>query len=532
VWVDLGGSDKRQHAEGELTTQFRVSGDGMWLAFIENYEVFITPMLKTGHSVAIGPKSKTARTVRVSASGGNYLNWTDGDTLTYSLGPELFTVRTDDIFREEFKPPDSSRGIDVTRPADTPTGSLALVGATVITMNADRQVIEDGVILITGKRITSVGKRGDIDIPGDSQQVDVTGKAITPGFIDAHAHGAYGTRGIIPQQSWVQYATLAFGVTTVHDPSSRSTHVFAASDYQRAGVVLAPRIFSTGEIVYGAKGDLWAPVESLDDAVRHLQRLKAQGAYSVKNYNQPRRDQRQQVIQAARQLGMNVYAEGAALFHLDMSLIVDGNTGLEHTLPNQAVYEDVLEFWPQTRVGYTPTLVVGYGAVSGEDYWYQHTRVWKHPLLTRFVPPHVLQPRSVRRQMSPDADYAHFAIGRIGKQLADRGVSVHTGAHGQREGLATHWEMWMFVQAGMSPMQALQAATISPAGYLGYDHDLGSIETGKLADLVIMNSNPLSDIRNSEDLDKVMLNGRLYDVRSLDEEITGSRKTREFYWWE
>ena len=171
----------------------------------------------------------------------------------------------------------------------------------------------------------------------------------------------------------------------------------------------------------------------------------------MKNYNQPRREQRQQVTTAAREEGMLVVSEGGSLYHMDLSMVADGNSAIEHNIPQSRLYDDVLQFWGQTNVAYTPTLVVTYGGLTAEDYWYQETDVWKHPILSHFAPPHILQPSSVRRIKAPDEDFYHVTSAATAKQLADEGVSVTIGAHGQREGLASHWEMWGFAQGGMSP---------------------------------------------------------------------------------
>jgi imidazolonepropionase-like amidohydrolase len=359
--------------------------------------------------------------------------------------------------------------------------------------------------------------------------VDVSGKTIIPGIIDAHAHGSQGV-GFIPQQNWMAYATLALGVTTVHDPSNDATEVFAAAEMQRTGQILAPRIFSTGDILYGARSSYFAEIDSLDDARRHVRRLKAQGAMSVKNYNQPRREQRQQITTAAREENMLVVSEGGSLFHMDLSMVADGNSTIEHNLPQSMLYDDVLQFWGQTGVAYTPTLVVTFGGLTAEHYWYQETEVWKHPILSRFVPPQVLQPRSVRRIKAPDEDYQHISSATTARLLAEEGVLVSIGAHGQREGLASHWEIWSFAQGGMSAVEALRAATLTPARALGYASDLGSLEPGKLADLVVIDADVLADIYQSDRVSHVMLNGRLYEAETMNEVVTGERKTKPFFW--
>ena len=414
--------------------------------------------------------------------------------------------------------------------ADVPNSVVELTGARIVTMaNSEGGVIEDGVIIVENNRIAAIGRNSDVTIPNGAATVDVSGKTIIPGLIDAHAHATQGV-GIIPQQNWMNYATLALGVTTVFDPANDATEIFAAAEMQRTGQILAPRIYSTGDIVYGARSGIFAEIDSLDDAREHVQRLKLQGAISVKNYNQPRRDQRQQITIAARELGMLVVSEGGSLYHMDLSMVADGNSAIEHNIPQSKLYDDVLQFWGQTNVAYTPTLVVTYGGLTAEDYWYQKTDVWKHPILSSFVPPHILQPRSVRRIKAPDDDFYHVTSAATAKQLADRGVSVTIGAHGQREGLASHWEIWGFAQGGMSPVEALRSATIVAAEKLGFDQDIGSLEVGKLADLVVLDANPLQDIYQSDKVNMVMLNGRLYEAATLNETVTGGRKTQAFYW--
>jgi imidazolonepropionase-like amidohydrolase len=106
------------------------------------------------------------------------------------------------------------------------------------------------------------------------------------------------------------------------------------------------------------------------------------------------------------------------------------------------------------------------------------------------------------------------------------------GAHGQREGLAAHWEMWMFVQGGMTPLEALRSATLKGAVYLGLDKDLGSIEPGKLADLAVIDGNPLQDIRQTEKVRYTVANGRIYDAATMDEVGNHPAKRGNFYWEE
>ena len=536
VSIDMNGQTPRTHASGKHLLRYEVAPDGRHLAFRENYHIYTLPLPPGGKPLQISTSVGSVTMTRASGDGGNFPHWTNGgNTLAWTLGATLFTADVDALFAlpgddaAGYEAPTDGVSMAMELEADVPTSVVALTGARIVTMTgADGGIIENGTILVDGNRIAAVGE-GDIEIPAGAEIVDVAGKTIVPGLIDAHAHGGAGV-GMIPEQNWAQYATLAFGVTTIHDPSNDATEIFAAAEMQRTGQILAPRIYSTGDIIYGARSAYFADINSLDDAREHVRRLKAQGAGSVKNYNQPRRDQRQQVAVAAREEDMLVVAEGGSLFHMDLSMVADGNSAIEHNLPQSGLYDDVLQFWSQTQVAYTPTLGVTYGGLRGEDYWYMKSNVWEHPILSNFVPPHILQPRSVRRTLAPEEDFYHVVSARTSKALADRGVMVSIGAHGQREGLASHWEMWTLAQGGMSSIEALAAATIVPAQALGYADDLGSLEVGKLADLVVIDANVVEDIFQSDKVDMVMLNGRLYDAKTLDERVTGDRRTRPFFW--
>ncbi|WP_328799553.1 amidohydrolase family protein [Sandaracinobacteroides hominis] len=533
VSVDLNGEAKRVHGSGELSTDYRVSPDGRWLAFRQNYETWVMPLMAGPQDVSIDSKSTALPVVRASRGGAEYAGWSaDSSRIGWSVGPQYYAASLASMMTDpaKFQQPTSGVSLSMEVAADKPTGTLALTGARLVTMSAaDGGIIDNGVIVVQGDRILAVGPAGTA-IPAGATRIDVSGKTIIPGLIDAHAHGPIGTGDLIPQQNWVQVQALALGTTTIHDPSNRSTEVFAAQEYQRSGSFLAPRIFSTGEVVYGAKSArVYAEINSLDDALAHVRRLKAQGSQSVKNYNQPRREQRQQVAEAARREGMQVVAEGGSLFGLDMTIIADGNATLEHNIPMQRFYADMIDFFAASGTNYTPTLVVSFGGMDGDKYWRQATDMFDQPLLKQHTPPGVLA-ESLRRVKAPDQLFYDGINAREAKRLAERGVLVSIGAHGQQPGIAAHWELWSFVKGGMTPLQALQAGTIVPAKSLGMAKDIGSLEAGKLADLVVIDADPTADIRNSEKVAQVMLGGRLYDSATMNE-VAPAQVTRPPHWW-
>jgi len=531
--IRLDASEQRTHLTSDEATEYRVSPDEKWVAFRENFNAFLMPLPRGAKGAVASPEGKALPVAKVSRDAGEWLHWSgDGKRLHWALGPELYTRELKESFRFQEGAPEKlpeapEKGLDIgfTAKTDAPEGTVALVGGRVITMKGD-EVLENGVVVVKGSRIVAVGPKGKVAVPAGAKVVDVSGKTLMPGIVDVHWHGAMGDEGITPEQNWKLLSSLAFGVTTVHDPSNDTDTIFATSEQVKSGAMVGPRVFSTGTILYGASGAFRAPIETLDDARSHLRRMKAVGAFSVKSYNQPRRDQRQKVLQAARELQMMVVPEGGSLYQHNMTMVVDGHTGIEHSVPIPRAYEDVKQLWARSGTGYTPTLIVAYGGVWGENYWYQKTNVWDDKRLLAFVPRRVVDSRSRRPVMAPEDEFNHVRIAQVTKELNDKGVSVQLGAHGQREGLGAHWELWMFGQGGMKPLQALRAATLSGAHYLGLDGDIGSLEEGKLADLLVLEKNPLEDLRHSTSIQYTMVGGRLFEAMTLNE-VGGRQRKQE-----
>ncbi|MEK6299358.1 MAG: amidohydrolase family protein [Acidobacteriota bacterium] len=530
--VKLTGDDYKQHIESKYAAEMVPSPDGRWVAFKELHKVYVAPFPVTGKLLKLSATDTIVPVKSISVKSGDWLTWSrDSKAVQWTLGENFYEQSLDSVFKQlakDEKPPEpKATRIGFEFETAKPRGLVALTNARIITMNGD-EVIERGSILIEDNRIKAVGAR--IEIPTNARKINMTGKTIMPGLIDVHAHMGYYALDIVPEKQWPYYANLAFGVTTTHDPSASTQTVFAQSEMVQSGAMTGPRIFSTGYILYGAENAEKAVINSYDDAKAHLERLRADGAFSVKSYNQPRRNQRQQVIKAARDLQMMVVPEGGSTYFYNMTEVLDGHTGIEHAVPVAPLYKDAVTLFAKSGSGYTPTLIVGYGGIWGENYWYQHSNVWENEHLMRFTPRSVVDERSRRRLMVPEDDFYHIELAKSVKDVVRAGGKVQLGAHGQLQGLGAHWELWMLAQGGLTPLEAIRCATINGAKYLGLDKEVGSIEAGKLADLMIVDKNPLENIRNSESIRFVMINGVLYDTSNMDEVYPRQKPRSKFFW--
>ena len=372
ISVNLNGNDEKEHISSKYANRLVPSPDNNWIAFIHLHKVYIAPLIMSGQSIDLDNKSSFAPISQLTKDAGTSLHWSaDSKKVNWTLGDEYFSNDLKDRFTflpnsPKEVPEMQSQGIKIglTASVNKPSGKIAFTNVRIITMEGT-SVIENGTLVVNQNRIESVGETSKITIPTDAKVYDLKGKTIIPGLVDAHAHIGAFRDGLTVQQNWQFMANLAFGVTTAHDPSANTETVFTLSELQKNGQLVGPRLYSTGFILYGADADIKALVNNLEDARSSIRRTKAFGAKSVKSYNQPRREQRQQVLKAARELGINVVPEGGSTFYHNITMVIDGHTGVEHNIPVAPVYKDVLEIWGKSGTGYTPTLIVNYGGLNG-----------------------------------------------------------------------------------------------------------------------------------------------------------------------
>jgi imidazolonepropionase-like amidohydrolase len=414
-----------------------------------------------------------------------------------------------------------------------------LRGARVITMKG-KEVIENADIVVVNNRIRAVGRRGSVSVPSGARVIDVAGKTIVPGFVDTHGHLRL-SQNVHREPVWSYVANLAYGVTTTRDPQTGSTDVLSYEDQVAAGRILGPRIYSTGPGVFSSEN-----IRDLDHARRILKRYSDYyDTKTLKQYVAGNREQRQWVIQAANELKLMPTTEGSLDIRMNVTELIDGYSGHEHTIPTFPLQQDLIRMMVESKTVYTPTILVAYGGPWAENYWYETLDLLNDEKLKRFTPWSDLEAKILRRGGSTGAvttgagagwfhpsQHIMKPVGESIRDLIAAGGQAGVGSHGQLQGFGYHWELWSIAMGGMSNHDALRTATSMGAEAIGLGQDLGTIEQGKLADLVVLDRNPLDNIRNTAAIRSVMKNGRLYNGNTLDEIWPRVKKAGPFYWQE
>jgi len=505
VSVAADGSDRREVLSFPYADEIVVSPDGKRAAFNEGDNVYWVPLPPLGTAtkpIALEKKSGGLPVTTVTTKGGLYPRWR-GSVLEFGSGNRYFTHdpatgRTD------------TTTIRHTVARSLPRGKVALTGARIVTLE-NRRVIDRGTIVVDGAWITCVGQCST----AGARVIDAGGKTIIPGFVDMHSHFYREYRGVFPKHLFETGVALAYGVTTNLDNSMWSQDVFPVAEMIEAGEVIGPRTYSTGDPLYQGDASRQNELTSYQVAEDNIDRLQSWGAVSLKQYMQPRRDQRQWVSDVARKRGLMVTAEGGDLAY-NLGMMMDGQTGWEHPMSYAPIYSDVSKFFGKANTFYSPTSVVGGAGPWNDEYYFAEREIWKDPKLRLWMPWRQLVPHSRRRMLRPATDYSFPLLAQSVADLIAEGGHAAIGAHGQQHGLASHWEIWNYA-AALGAHGALEMASMGGARMLGAQQDVGSIAVGKLADLIVLNQNPLVNIRNTESIRWVMKGGTLYDGTTLDE---------------
>jgi len=541
------GKNLNQTPEPPPARDVRISPDGRQALALVNDQLYLLDVPVTGgEAPTVNVSSPSVPLKKLTDVGADSFAWADGGkTITWSLGSSFFrqaaaSVTFDapvpaggDEEKGEAKLPAADRNIkkyeeysfDIEAPRHKPSGTAVLRGAKVITMRGD-EVIPNADIVVTDNRFTAVGKRGSVAVPAGARVIDLKGATVMPGIVDVHAHWTEIKRGVLDLQSWPYLANLAYGVTTGRDPQTGTNDAFAYQDLIDTGDVLGPRAFSTGPGIF-ASNDFQSYEETLAVVSRYRKYYRTN---TVKSYTVGNRKQREWVVQACKENQLMPTTEGALDLKVDLTHAIDGFSGNEHALPIVPLFSDVVNLFVKSGITYTPTLLVAYGGPWAENYFYETTEVHDDAKMRRFMPHEVLDEKSLRRPWFRKEEQVFPKLAASAAKIVRAGGRVCLGGHGQIQGLQCHWEMWALASGGLTNMEVLRAATIHGAEAIGYGKDLGSIEPGKLADLVVLNQDPLADIRNTKSIRYVMKDGELFEGDTLNQ-IWPRQKPLPETWW-
>ena len=454
---------------------------------------------------------------KLTSLGADHSSWGNAQTIAWSAGSTLFkkTIGTEEVTEIQ---------TEISFPQRTSTGFVALTGARIITMDSGN-VFEEGDILIEGNRIQAVGPAGSIVVPQGATRFDLGGSTIMPGIIDIHAHWNP-KRSVLDLEDYNAYANLSYGVTALRDPQSVTDDIFVYSDAVATGEMVGPRIFSTGRGVF-----FFNNFQSYEQVYAVLARYKYKyRTHLLKAYLPGNRQVRQWIVRACKALGLIVTAEGGADAKMNITFALDGFSGTEHAVPIVPIQKDIVELFSQSGISYTPTLLVSFGGPFAADYFIAERIGLDDEKLRHFLPDKLIEKRiELSRAVDPEA-HIFPSVASGAREILEAGGNVGLGGHGEMQGLQVHWEMWAMAAGGMKNSDVLRVATLEGAKAIGLDGDIGSIEVGKLADLIVLDNNPLEAISHSNSVRLVMVNGVFYDANSLAEVWPLQRELPSTWW--
>jgi imidazolonepropionase-like amidohydrolase len=387
--------------------------------------------------------------------------------------------------------------------------------------------VTDAAVVIDGNRIVAAGPRAKVKIPAKATRIDATGKFILPGLWDMHAH--------FEQVEWGPIY-LAAGVTSIRDCGNEFDFITSVRDAIRDGKGLGPRVLLAGLIDGDSKLSLGAYITNdPDQAVRYVRKYKDAGFEQIKVYESVKLDVLKAIAAEAHRLGMTVTGHvpsGITPFEA----VEAGMDQINHMLPN--VFLSAFPKGAKAKMGVFPPFDINSEDAQHAIRFYKEHRTVIDPTMALFdlqwrdadKPVEQTEPGAVK--VAPELARSIINTGLPGAftprlrkgfdaaltfiaALQHAGVPIVVGTDQAVPGYSVYREMELYVQGGLSPMEAIQAATIVPARAMKVDRDTGTVEAGKRADLVVVDANPLESISNIRKVRTVFANGRMFDPAPL-----------------
>jgi imidazolonepropionase-like amidohydrolase len=469
-----------------------VSPDEKWLAFRRNTEIWVA---------RLGAEPVEEKDVLLfSKEGGqDFVFTSDSSSVIYASGAK--------IWRQSLAggEPDEIR-IRLELPHPTPP-PLLLRQVHMLDFDAGGFGPEVSLLVEQG-RISWIGPERGRNIPPETVILEGAGRFAIPGLFDSHVHNIGSN----------QAAFLAYGITSVRDPGGRLTYLNAMADRVETSTDAGPRYFFSGDIFHGAQPFFieLLRISNADEARTYVRRWKEQGAQFIKVYPDMSWPLKRAVAQEARRLDLPVAGHGMSVEEITNSVTL-GFAVLEHVSMNHRLYDDVLQMLAAAGTRWTPTL----GVLLGNELLLREEpeRLYD-PKLRAFATDRTLHNARVGWKTIGTRDIRGYLFEQLAgiRAANDRGVKILAGTDSQPGallGVTLHWELELFALAGLPPLDLLRIATKEAAATVGAADDLGELEPGKLADIVLLDKNPLEDIRNAKSIWRTVKGGWVYNPDEL-----------------
>ncbi len=435
--------------------------------------------------------------------------------------------------------------------AQSQSNPVAIVGGTLID-GAGRPAFIDSVVIIGDGKFQEVGKRGEVPIPQGAEIVDANGKAVLPGLIDGHCH----------YRDWMGELYLAYGVTTCPNISNNPVEwIIAQREGVRSGSIRGPRVWASGNVIDGPPPEGLGGqrrqrtsiiVKSEEEARRAVRMLVEKGVDGVKLFERLTPQAAKAADDEARRLGRPVFGHSLDIFAsadagyqsvehswsvlytsiqdakkkslLDAARMLGKiDTAEAHIHMEPAMFDRIIKVMIEKKVHWSPTWATWFRPLSiyAEEMKRRELTLLKNPRLS-YLPSFLLKDTenlfAKYEKAAPEKRSQLMAgykmVQEFVRKFAGGGGKIHSGSDPNHvvPGYALHAELQMIVEAGLTPLQAIQTAALNVAQAWRKDKDHGSVEKGKVADLVIVRGDPLKNISDTQNVEMVFMDGKKMDI--------------------